>query len=407
MADSDSNLFRLKMDMNARAKAGRNRRAPVRHVANERGSVLALVVLLLIVLLGLSALAIDLGMLHVARGEAQRAADAAAHGGAAYFFRNQGATEAEIKQEAIRVGQSNLIRGAEGDITENDVEILWDEDKVRAHVFRTQGRQNPVRTLFARVLGFASANISASAAAELWPADASECVWPFALPDKWCLNNGVPCTGAEYSDGLASGQGWESDHRYISWRYPVEINGSEKYWTGYSDEDYGRPLIIKPQSPQGSIQPGWFFPFRIPGNQGADDYRAAIRGCETGNRVWGVDSTLYTEPGNMVGPTQQGFQSLLNDFPDADWDTDCGCPVGNPEHIAGRTRPVVLFDPSNPPAQGNMPFTVEGFAAVFFAGFDASGDVLAYFVELLGNKPAASRNDSGANPQLKILRIVE
>lgn len=399
-----------RMPMNRKGLQSESNHNPLRALRNERGSVLAFMVLLLVVLLGLCAMAIDLGMLHVARGEAQRSADAAAHGGAAYLLRNSGATEAEIKAEAVRVGQRNLVRGGEVSITEADVEVIWAEDKVRAWVYRTQDRLNPVPTLFAGILGINRVNVAASAAAELWPAEASQCVWPFALPDKWCLNSGVPCNNEEYSDGLDSSQGWENGHTYISWQSPVTVpdNGdSYEYWTGYSDDDFGRPMIIKSQSPSGALQPGWYFPFRIPGNQGADAYRDAIMGCETGNTEWGVGNTLYTEPGNMVGPTQQGFQALLNEFPEAWWDEDCGCPGGDPDDIAGRTRPIVLFDPSSPPAQGNAPFTVEGFAAVFFAGFDASGDVLAYFVELTGSKPASTKNDSGANPQLKILRIVE
>ena len=391
--------------------------AKLRMVSDERGAVLALVALLLVVFLGLAALAIDLGLLYVARGEAQRAADAAAHAGAGYLMTNPGAPDPEIKQEAIRVGLENLVRGEPGNITEDDIEIL-DDWKVRAHVHRTQERGNPVSTLLARVLGFDMVSVSASAAAQLWPADVTECVLPFAIPDRWCLSgaDGAPCPN-DYSDGLDPSQGWEDGHWYRPWSNPLTINGSD-YWTGYSDKQFGNALNIRPSSPQDALQPGWFFPFRIPGHQGASDYRKAIDDCVTGDRIWGVGDVLYTENGRMEGPTQQGFEGgggvdgLLTRYPDARWDPSCnqgvGCAVGDPDDIAGRTRPVVLFDPSNPPEIGNNPFEVVGFAAVFVEGPDDDGNIIVYFDQLTGAKAATSPPAGGGPmPQIKILRIVE
>ena len=393
--------------------------AKLRMVSNERGSVLALVALLLVVFLGLAALAIDFGLLYVARGEAQRAADASAHAGAGYFMHNPNATEAEIKAEAVRVGERNLVRGEWTEIRpDEDIDVLWDERKVRVQVRRTNERGNPVATLLAHVIGFGNMNVAASAAAQIWPADVTECVLPFAIPDRWCLSgaDGARCPD-DYSDGLNPSQGWEEGHWYRPWSNPLTINGSD-YWTGYSDEQFGNALNIRPSRPQDALQPGWFFPFRIPGHQGASDYRKAIDDCVTGDRAWGVGDVVYTENGRMEGPTQQGFeggggvQGLLTRYPDARWDTSCdqgvGCAVGNPDHIAGRTRPVALFDPSNPPEIGNNPFEIVGFAAVFVEGADDDGNIIVYFDQLTGTNPAASPPAAGGPmPQVKILRIVE
>ena len=52
---------------------------------NERGQTIALVAASLVALLGMAALSIDVVTLYVARGEAQRAADAAALAGASIF----------------------------------------------------------------------------------------------------------------------------------------------------------------------------------------------------------------------------------------------------------------------------------------------------------------------------------
>ena len=381
---------------------------------NERGSVLVLVTLLLIAFLGLAALAIDLGLLYVARGEAQRAADAAAHAGAAYWMHHPNASDQEIKAEAERLGKLNLVRGLEVSIrteTDEDIRILRDEGRVWAQVHRTSERENPIRTLFGQIIGFPSMGVAADAAAELWPADQSQCVLPFAIPDRWCLNSGEPCAGGEYSDGMDATETWEDGHSYRPWSDPLTLPDGDIYWSGYSDDQFGNALNIRPSRPQETLQPGWFFPFRIPGTQGADDYREAIAECVTGDREWGVGDIVNTENGRMEGPTDQGFTRLLNRYPNADWDVTCdggrGCAVGDPDHIAGRTRPVALFDPRQPPSIGNNPFEIVGFAAVFVQGFDADDNVVVYFDRLTGSRPADNRNVGGPNPQLTFLRIVE
>jgi hypothetical protein len=178
---------------------------------------------------------------------------------------------------------------------------------------------------------------------------------------------------------------------------------------GYSDANFGDPLIIKPQGPQGSPQPGWYYAFRLPGNSGGTTSGTASRSCQTGDVEWGVGDTVYTEQGNMVGPTDQGFTRVLNQYPNASWDVSTNRPVGDPDHIAGRTRPIALFNPTQPPGSGMSPFVIANFAAVFIEGFDSNGDVLVRFVELTGLRPAPGWDPSQGGPgtQLTVIRIVE
>ena len=56
-----------------------------KHVRNKRGGVLVLYTVAMVAMMGMAALAIDLGMLRKSRAEAQRAADAAALAGASAF----------------------------------------------------------------------------------------------------------------------------------------------------------------------------------------------------------------------------------------------------------------------------------------------------------------------------------
>ncbi len=58
-----------------------------RTVGNRRGAALAIVAVSLVVILGMGALVVDMGMLMKQREDAQRAADAAALAGASAFIR--------------------------------------------------------------------------------------------------------------------------------------------------------------------------------------------------------------------------------------------------------------------------------------------------------------------------------
>ena len=83
-------------------------------VRNRRGSTLAMMAVLLFGMLALSAFAIDLASLRDARGEAQRAADAIALGGASAFYDmpqgDPGAT-VEATNRALSVARQNMVRG--------------------------------------------------------------------------------------------------------------------------------------------------------------------------------------------------------------------------------------------------------------------------------------------------------
>jgi hypothetical protein len=196
-------------------------RSARRQIGNERGAVLALVTLLLIVFLGLAALAIDLGLMYVARGEAQRSADAGAHAGAGWLMHNPGASEADIRAAAIEFGTRNLVRGSEVVIKDEDVEILWDERKVRVTAHRTGAEENPVRTLFAGVLGIQTVDVAAVAAAQIWPGEGSDCILPFAIPDHWYVNDGGTLRDATIGDTYIGSRG-DSVHSGKS-RPPVTI----------------------------------------------------------------------------------------------------------------------------------------------------------------------------------------
>ncbi len=396
--------------MTTRRDSGTPQFSPARQISNERGAVLAFVALLLIVFLGLAALAIDLGMLYVARGEAQRSADAAAHAGAGWLMHNPGASDQEIREEAIKFGTINRVRGTDVVINDNDVEILWDERKIRVTAHRTTDEGNPVRTLFAGVIGFGDVDVAATAAAQIWPGEGSDCILPFAIPDHWYVNDNGTLRDATIGDMYDGPRG----DVYVPAAEPDPSLGDPPY-TGYGTARVGQQLELTSADPSDSPQPGWYYAIRLEGSQGANDYKESIQSCwnPDGERVLGDE--VDKEPGNMVGPTKQGFGDIFND-PDEqnmEWDYDLECPVQDggdtcvgPE--SRRVRPLVMFDPSDWEyiANGAKPVPITAFGGVFLESWDGNNSVTVRWMRYQTLTPAQDWEDC-PDCLLQMIRIVE
>lgn len=165
----------------------------------RRGIVAVQVAVGLTVVLGLAALAIDVGLMYTARAELQNAADAAALAAASQlglFDEAEAAGTTVIamaKAEAIRHGQGNSILKADLQIEEADIEFgfsIWNDETgkfefqlappggevgsnaVRVTARRTASSHNgPVDTIFANIFGVDQTDIAAKATAILVPRD--------------------------------------------------------------------------------------------------------------------------------------------------------------------------------------------------------------------------------------------
>ena len=333
-------------------------------VRNERGSMIVMVAVSLAVILGMGALAVDMGMLIKQRDDAQRAADAAALAGASAF--QEGKALDQIDDARVRaldylgknyVGgtyidntvTADYINGGNRYITEANegvVVVLPDEEKVRVIV-----RREAVGVLLAKALNFLDVPISAVAAAQAMEAGTGKCVKPFAFPDYWhdADDDNDPANRLEdLGPGQGQGgEGWEYNpsagdqyRRFGDTEGAGDITGLGSSWRNFSTygsdrenrlyyDDMGRPIVLKKSNPQQTSSPGFFLPWVIPGsNPGAADYKANIVGCnpaaislETDYTLDGTaDTSSYdNKPGNMIGPTKQGMDSLISLDPDACW----------------------------------------------------------------------------------------
>src|SRR5262244_3063074 len=120
---------------------------------NEHGYTILVIASTIVVLLGFSALSIDVGVLYSARASAQRAADAAALAGAFVFVTRGDLDETTtpkqsdvIIENAIKTAAQNKMLGAPVSIGTGDVSVDSANHRVTVNVNQSQP------TLFARVL---------------------------------------------------------------------------------------------------------------------------------------------------------------------------------------------------------------------------------------------------------------
>ena len=301
------------------------------HIASERGAVVVHVAIALVGVMAFSAFVIDYGVMWVARRQAQNAADAAALAGAislAYVdFNNQELA----RQSALAVAAQNTIWGQAPDITAADVTFpacppgspgAGTNSCIRVDVFRNQrAGGNPLPTFFGKLVGVEEQGVRATATAEALFGNSTDCVKPFAIPDKWLE-----------SRGDAGAPGWSEEDTFERYDSGGAVLSPADFYsaaTGFTPTsvslgggDHGRYITLKNGGPHDTIRPGWFHPVVINPTEGPGgaNYRSNIATCD--NTVIGPGTVLDVEPGNMIGPTKQGMQDLVALDPYADWDSD-------------------------------------------------------------------------------------
>ena len=372
-------------------------------VRDERGSVLLIVAGGLVAIVGMAALAIDLGILFTARSEAQRAAEAGAHAGATVFFNADGTAQA-ARERARDYAERNQVRWGAVELEPEDIEVDVSQRLVRVSVQRTQERGNPVSNLFARILGINTSNIGAVAAAQIWPGDATTCLLPFAVPDRWMV----------WDETLSP-----PDHRAARIGDVYDQERGDYYdenVTGYVAQDVGESLQLTSADPNDSPQPGWYYPIAL-GPRGANEYREAIASCWEPSDEYELGEEVDKEPGNMVGPTRQGFRDIFDEEPmgSQEWNGAKECPVATsaPDvcltgDTSRRVRPLVMFDPTrwDEIDQGRSPVPITSIAGVWLESWDGGNVVTARWMRYMAINPTSEWSDP-SNSFLMILRIVE
>ena len=304
-----------------------------RKLKSRDGAVIVVVALMIVVIIGMAAFAIDIGMLLSARADAQRAADAAALAAASAYMDAPLAdrqTLAEARGTDFATRNEMLHDG----IAAGEVQIVMVTNTAATLRVRATVRRPAVSTFFAGIWGKNTLPVAAAAEAEVRSALGADCLKPFALPD---------------TDFPATGEGGK-------WGQPVKVwvvGGEEYVLVGFNDNE---PPGL------GNIEP-------FISNKCVDGQSAALE-----------DELLWEKPGNAqpgqggdgVGQVRNGMEKLLASDPTLEYDPESPSGFsrdGVPEYNWGdspRVGNVVIYNYDEMKASGTSDLRVLNFARVFF-----------------------------------------
>jgi Flp pilus assembly protein TadG len=332
----------------------------VRH--DESGMSYVFVGMGLMAFLSATMLAVDVGMLMTARNQAQNAADAGALAGATALFYDDfedRSPSGPAVTNAIAAAKANLVmpRSSESvtesgivDVTPADVEFLNDAmgqpTQVKVTVRRNDAGGNAMKTLIAGIFGVDTVGVTATATAEVSPANGMTCVKPFTIPDKWREAQTAPWSEDDTYDAYdAHGVALPNPDVYIPAANCPTCPPNPDY-TGYNNErERGTRLVIRAATGN-NITTSFYFSLSIGGmaGTGGEDYEWNIANCNRTIMHW--NDPLIQEPGAMAGPTIHGAEELIARDPNARWDTGTGDVIGSQfDGQSPRVFPIPLYDP--------------------------------------------------------------
>lgn len=262
---------------------------------SRRGAVLPLAAVLMVLVVLCAGVVVDMSRAYAQKNELQTAADAAALAGVMELFSD---TLGVLAAARYYSGQNEVLHRSLPDAS-SDLECgVWDDDTrtfiPSDHCGATDNAvsftiRDTVTFTFPLLLGMSQKQISATARAWIAYVDATKCVKPWAMPYALLtktLDPANPDTLRELND------------------YDIE-----QLKTLSRDE---RRFMLKLGSPPDA--PGNFGSLNIPNPEtpanGGQLYRYNIATCNPGRL--GRDSVVFTQTGNMVGPTMQGARELCS-----------------------------------------------------------------------------------------------
>lgn len=301
----------------------------------ERGATLLLVSIALIALLGVLSLAVDLGMLYVARSEAQRAADAAALAGAKAFLDSGcvstgcvagGSQEALARTQAEAVGDQNYVFGQSANVQNSNISFTYPaafEPQITVVVQRMG-----IPLVFAKVFGVFAASVKAQATAEAYnpsggPVNSAVgCVVPFMVPN---------CDPNSNDTGPAPDANCSGDNT-------VFINPT----TGAIQNPgvYPNGAIGEPWTLHTNAAPSLWYLVQFGSESGAD-LRSNIEQCSPTPIACG--DSIEAMNGKKVGPTVQGVENLIH---------ASGEGLGQGQDVLVQPFPLIIRGGANNPDSG-------------------------------------------------------
>lgn len=433
-----------------------NRQIAIRRRPRERGQTLVLVAVALVSLLGMAALAIDVTTLYVAKGELQRAADAAALAGAKAFVDSGVTTDpANVTRQALAqtmatqvindVLAQNQVSGAAPVLVAAIPDLTTHPGNPQISV--TLQRTN-LPTFFARIWGTRLVTVTTTAVAEAYNASSSQsstgsyvpitpkCVKPLLVANQdpqTTLRFIDPASGAAVATGVVGEQ--------INLYPACTGTGGVGTCTTLTPNP---PAANTPAAPLHNLNyiAGQVTPNAnnlCPACQGAPDFEQSIECCDFNAYSCGAAAVkIFTDTtirhGQLRNDTNNGVQCLIGGAPDT---LD---PASLPGFTAGTdpvsiragsgphsgtfvttsnsivNLPIIDTSVALPTAPGTSQVTVIGFLQVFIdnsttvttppAGFHT--EVQAHILNVVGcgNNPSGGAPVSGGGMSAIPVRLI-
>lgn len=305
---------------------------------NEDGNVLIIVVISMVMILGMLALVIDLGLAYLSTGEQQKAADAAVYSSGRLLPIETGNLTKinQIKNSAINYANLNGFEN----LTQDDIILGKVSNGQYTEIRVTVDESVPM--YFAKIFGIDFLDLSRTAVAKLSPVIRTTGVVPIGL------------TKDEIENRITS-----NNLTHVTLKYGVH-SGSTSFFGALDLDGKGG---------------------------GASDYRIWIAQGYAGEIS--VGDILLEESGNMVGPTYQGFEErydacthfgALSGGP--------GCTVENFEPSCPRIVKVPIYSFGT----DKKTVVVEGFAAFLLEHQTNDGYITGSFLNMISDGASSGHN---------------
>ncbi len=328
---------------------------------DERGQVIVITALLIVFLVGMTALAVDVGSMYQERRHLQNTADSAALAGAQDLPEEPG----EAVQTAIAYAALNGVTITESDVVLSNT-YLPSGSPFEFDTIRVIPTSVEAQLFFAKVLNIDSVTITAAATAVAGNPKSMNGLMPWAIPMD------------EYPEGLEYGES-----------YDLKVGPHEK------------------------DAPGWFQLMGFDGT-GANVYRDTIA---TGSKteIW-INEEYPHEHGNKAGPTDQGIETRLGDeHKYCTFEEVVGVKFNEEtdedEYYVKKYCPRIVYIPAieKKPEPGDKGIKVINFYVFFLEYYEEIGpktfEITGRFVQ---NSIAVSSGEiTGYSGGIKVIRLIE
>ncbi|MEZ5292660.1 MAG: pilus assembly protein TadG-related protein [Vicinamibacterales bacterium] len=373
----------------------------VLHLGNARGAVLVMTAVMLVGLTALSAFVIDYGILWISRRQIQNAADAAAMAAAMSLAFNAPGDFDRARIQAVAVAAQNYVWGKPPTMQSTDVTFpacpvgsVGRGSCVKVEAFRNQARGPAIPTIFGRLVNVDFQGVAATATAQVLHGDATDCVKPIGIPDKWTELN-------------PTAKIWDPFDTFSLTPAPGDLytppSGPGANGTGYSrgatalgPGDFGRAMTFSPVT----------FPL-LPGQKMGNELfmpvRTSLMGGGAGVFQQNFDTcqTMEVHPGDILeieqapvrNETTAAAISLIGQDPGASWDPSLyggrggvrgGCMASGDCVVSPRIIAIPAFNPADwdaaPPGRSWVRVTrlVGYFLESAAAGGYLNGNLMVY-----------------------------